>query len=103
MFELWVSLIGFRVGGDREYFQPLLLNEDISHSEYFFSFQIDRVLENNFDVARSERIQQYSATVEIQLKAVRCKKFSTIAFVTSKKRPSDRMEKNETSTNEQEK
>lgn len=48
--------------------------------------------------------QQYSTTVEIQLKAVRGKKFSTIALVTNKKHPNDRMEKkNETSTSEQEK
>ena len=71
--------------------------------DYFISlfFQIFRALEK---VLQSAWIQQYSTTVEIQLKAVRGKKFSTIAFVTNKKHPSDRLEKkNETSTNEQEK
>lgn len=44
----------------------------------------------------SEQVQQYPTTVEIQLKAERCKKFSTIAFVKlgeRKKRPKKRKEK----------
>lgn len=64
-------------------------------SRILFSFNQKKslvALETNKNLLRvNEWIQQYSTTVEIQLKAVRCKMFSTIAFVTNKKKhPSDR-------------
>lgn len=93
------------MGDDRDCCNPFsVLNSQRSTRKTISNLsQIFRALEKNPQRV-NERIQQYSTTVEIQLKAVRCKKFSTIAFVTDKKHPSDRLEKkNETSTNEKEK